>query len=49
MGNIYADSAGEAYLSLWEFGMGINKGGGEVEEWYALREIPPLHPGMWRR
>ena len=42
MGNVYADQAGQAYLSRWEYGLGVSALGEPVAPWYDQRSITPI-------
>lgn len=39
LGNMYAAERGEAYLSYWQFGLGISNDGSKVDEWYCQRDL----------
>jgi hypothetical protein len=40
----YASKAGRAYISRWEFGLGISSDGSEVRDWFVQRNTPMLDP-----
>lgn len=42
-GNAYADDRGEAYLSCWDYGLGITKDGSETDAWKNQQGFP-AHP-----
>jgi len=44
MGNMYASERGEAYLSYWQYGLGLSNDGKIVEEWYKQRTLEPIKP-----
>jgi hypothetical protein len=44
MGNMYASERGEAYLSYWQYGLGLCKDGTTVESWYKQRTLEPIKP-----
>jgi hypothetical protein len=41
MDNVYADHAGQTYLSRWEFGLGVSATGEKNRVWYDQREVEP--------
>lgn len=41
-GNFYAADRGEAYLSYWQFGLGISNDGSKVDGWYSQRGLMPM-------
>ena len=43
-GNAYAADAGQAYLSYWERGLGMDQDGAELTEWreQASRAVRPI-------
>jgi len=41
MGNIYCADRGASYLSFWEFGLGIARGGALVADWREQRSAVP--------
>jgi hypothetical protein len=41
-GNMYASERGEAYLSYWQFGIGINYNHEEIPEWIDMQRLKPL-------
>lgn len=43
-GNAYAAEAGAAYLSYWEFGLGVCRDGSNVDDWYSQRSLEPIAP-----
>jgi hypothetical protein len=42
MGNAYAADRGEAYLSYWQFGLGIGNDDSTVDEWHSQRGLEPI-------
>jgi len=44
MGNMYASERGEAYLSYWQYGLGLDSNKEIVENWYKQRLLSPLNP-----
>ena len=43
-GNFYACERGEAYLSWWEHGLGIDREGAMQPEWHVKRDLIPRAP-----
>ncbi len=46
MGNVYASMEGSAYLSYWQYGIGLDHKKREVQEWYAQRSLTAMRPGQ---
>jgi hypothetical protein len=46
VGAMYAYDRGEAYLSLWEHGLGISGDGSEEPDYMAQRELQPIAPRL---
>jgi len=42
IGNAYAAERNDAYLSYWEFGLGISYNGSIVQEWHSQRDPKPI-------
>jgi hypothetical protein len=42
LGNMYAAERGEAYLSYWQFGLGISYDGTKVDKWYLQMDLAPI-------
>ncbi len=49
MGNMYASEAGEAYLSYWQFGVGITSDKKPVSPWVGMRTLTPLPVNITER
>lgn len=44
MGNMYASERGEAYLSYWQYGLGLGSDGEVLANWFAQRSLAPVRP-----
>lgn len=44
MGNMYASERGEAYLSYWQYGLGISSDKNVMEDWYNQRSLIAVNP-----
>ncbi len=44
MGNVYACDRGEAYLSYWEYGLGVSADGSDVADWGSQRQLRQRRP-----
>lgn len=44
MGNMYASERGEAYLSYWQYGLGLNNNKDVIEGWYNQRSLLAVDP-----
>jgi hypothetical protein len=42
MGNTYAFKRGEAHLSYWEFGIGLDREENQVDGWIDQRQMEPI-------
>jgi hypothetical protein len=46
MGNVYASTRGEAYLSFWEKGIGVSSDDSVIPEWRAMKELIARPPSL---
>jgi hypothetical protein len=46
MGQVYADSRGQSYLSWWGLGIGHQFNGNVLTRWEAMAKLPPMRPAQ---